>query len=143
MKVDWRKQLSKFYTKQVEKYGLGTFEGQEEMRQDILWDFETCKSEIEKNVHGKKVEHFCFPWFIGSETAIELARQAGFRSLYWGVLPDRKCNSPHDNPLRIVRIEDRFLHLLPGDGRRTLPQVVSEKVSKYLPIFKKRLQNAK
>ncbi|KAA3612258.1 MAG: polysaccharide deacetylase [Calditrichaeota bacterium] len=143
MRVDWRQQLNRFYRKQVEKFGLGTYESQDELNADILQDLKKCKSVIEKNISGKKVDQFCYPWFIGSDIACDLARDAGFRTQYWGVLPGRKCNSPYDSPLRVVRIEDRFLHLLPGVGRRSLPQIISEKVTKNLPIFKKRLQNSR
>ncbi len=141
MRVDWRQQLAKFYKKQVEKFGLGIYESRDEMKANILQDFQDCKSVIEKNISGKKVDQFCYPWFIGSDLAGELGRQAGFTTQYWGVLPGRKCNTPNDSPLKVVRIEDRFLHLLPGVGRRSLPQIISEKVTKNLPIFKKRLRS--
>ena len=141
MRVDWRQQLSKFHKKQIEKFGLGTYESSDEMKAAILQDFKDCKSTIEKNIPGKKVNQFCYPWFIGSDIACELGKQAGFNTQYWGVWPGRKFKTPKDSPFKVVRIEDRFLSLLPGVGRRSLPQIISEKVTKNLPIFKKRLRN--
>ncbi len=136
---DWRKELLEVHRNASKSNGQTRFESTEETRETIFQDFAECKRQIEENIPGKKVEHFCFPWFIGSNVAVEMAQKAGFQALYWGILNVRRTNRPGDDPLRVMRVEDRYLERLPGDGRKSLREILAGKINTNLPLFRKRL----
>lgn len=129
----WRKELTAFYNNEVGSGTEGRYETPIELRQAIYEDLVTCRAIIEKRLN-KKVEHFCFPWFIGSEAAMESAVKAGYKGLYWGLRSDTKINLPGGDPLRFVRLEDRFIFRLPGRGRKTITELLLEKASLNLPL---------
>lgn len=135
---DWRKQLAALHKSEAAST-RGRYESDVEMQQAIYNDFARSKAIIERHLSGKSVEHFCFPWFIGSPMAMEAAAANGFKALYWGILPDVRCNRPGNDPAKIVRLEDRYIYRLPGEGRVPLRTLLAEKVGTYLPLFKRRL----
>ncbi len=139
---NWRKQLAQVQRAARKRHGEGYFETEEEARAAVFDDLSACKSAIESRLEGKTVKHFCFPWFIGSQRAVLAAQEAGYQALYWGILRDRRSNRPGDDPLRIMRLEDRFIFTLPGTGRKTFTDVIKDKFVRYMPIFSKRLQSA-
>jgi peptidoglycan/xylan/chitin deacetylase (PgdA/CDA1 family) len=90
--------------------------------------------EILGNRLKKSVEHLAFPKFFGTEEALRIGQACGYRSFWWGTLPHRPGNSPGDSPLRVVRLEAQFLRRLPGDNRRPLSSVLSDR---YLESFQR------
>ena len=85
------------------------------------------------------MQHFCFPWFIGSDVAVRCAREAGYEVLYWGILADTRTNRPGNDPLKIMRLEDQYIYRLPGKGRMPLRALLGEKVKANLPGLASRL----
>lgn len=138
-KPGWRKQLAAVYRREVEKNGRGAFESPQAMYADILQDFKTCKQAIEARLEKKTVQHFCFPWFIGSDIAVRAAREAGFTALYWGIRREKRSNRVGDDPLYISRLEDRYIYRLPGKGRKPLADILSAKIRANVPRFRERL----
>ncbi len=136
----WRRELSRFHRAQRRRYGDGRFESKEEMYRALLGDLRSCRDAIEQRLDGKRVRHFCFPWFIGSEPAVQAAQEAGYEALYWGLRRELRINRPGSNPLYIVRLEDRFLFRLPGEGRRSLRDILQEKLTRNLPLWKSRIR---
>lgn len=130
---DWRKRLTRFYRREKSKKAGGTYETEEEMRDAIFAELSECKEVIERQLSGATVDHFCFPWFTGSDIAVKEAKRAGYRALYWGMRDDVEANRPGGDPLRIVRLENRYIYRLPGEGRKALSRLVADKVRANLP----------
>lgn len=131
----WRKQLYAFYRREARRFPPGTVESPAEMRATLFNDLLGCKSVLEQKFPDHRVEHFCFPWFIGSALAVELAARAGYKMLYWGIRSDTRINRPGSDAQKIVRLEDRYIFRLPGEGRRPLRALLSEKIGQNLPAF--------
>lgn len=128
----WRRRLTRFYQDEKENGAPGGYETEAETRQAIFDDLEECKAAIEQELRGSTVKHFCFPWFTGSQVAVEQAQRAGYEALYWGFLDDVEANRPGGDPLRIVRLQNRYLYRLPGAGRKPLSNIIGSKLYNML-----------
>lgn len=76
---------------------VGWLETDEEREKAIFEDLES-KSIIEQHLEGKVVRHLCYPWWEGSELALNLSKKAGNVSNFWGCLPNRRINKVGDDP---------------------------------------------
>lgn len=132
---NWRKKLSRFYRKEKAKRGPGTYETEKEMEKAILSELVESKEAIEQQLPGADVDHFCFPWFAGSDIAVRKAKEAGYRALHWGLLDDAETNRPGGNPLYIARLENKYIYRLPGRGRRSLSELLYEKIKMNLGVW--------
>lgn len=92
----------------------------------VAEDFVLSKSTIEQNLN-KQVRHLCFVKYQGSERAVEIGRECGFDSFWWGYLPSHSGNQPGQCPSRIARVEACFLRRLPGTGRIKLGDILKER----------------
>lgn len=127
----WRKKLINLILDYREKYGdSGYFEGEEELRKNLYDELLESKLTIERKLPGKVINHFCYPWWEGSDIAVEMSKKAGYLTNFWGVLPRRRTNRCGDDPYRIARLlSDDYIFRLPGDGRDSLLRVIGEKLS--------------
>lgn len=126
-KPKWRKELESFYSKMNIKYGRGTFQKFEERLSDIKKDLLISKKTIEDHLN-KTVKHLCLPWFQGNELSVELSKEIGYSSIYWGIKKMQSINYIGDDPLYIKRINDNYIFSLPGKNRKSLPQQVINKI---------------
>lgn len=125
----WRRRLRRLVEAYKKDFGeKGYYESPEELRESISWDLVESKRLIQEKVPGHNVEHLCFPFFTGSDLASKLSRQAGYVCNYWGILEDRCANKPGDDPFRILRVGEEFVFRLPGAGRKSLLEVVGQKL---------------
>lgn len=76
--------------------------------------------------------HLSLPYGRAREAVVELARTAGFESVFWSRRDDRAANRPGDDPYRIVRQKHDFVRRLPGSGRRSRLGVLATKVKRRL-----------
>jgi hypothetical protein len=105
----------------------GCFETAEEREKALSQELDGSKRRIEEKLPGHRVRHFCYPWWSGCGAAMELSKKIGYATNFLGILPDRRTNSPGDDPYRIVRLLDDYLFRLPGDGRRSLISILAER----------------
>ena len=96
---------------------MGDFETPEEMLSAVRRELTESKKLLEDNLVGNHVRHFCYPWFVGSDMADNLASEAGYRTVHYGL--SINCRKPQTSgaPLRVRRISEEFLFRLPGTGR--------------------------
>ena len=128
---NWRKRMEAFYQSvRRSKSPSETFETKEEQEENIYAELLKSKNAIERRLN-KSVEHLCYPWFIGSRIAIKQSIRAGYKTNFWGYIPGVRENVTGSDRFRIVRLEDRFIFRLPGDGRKPLPQIMGEKIKAY------------
>lgn len=142
-RFDWRKKLQNivdnYYKKQKSYEGL--YETDNEQKESIFNEFRDSKLLIENKLPDKSVNHFCYPWWEGSELASAISKEAGYLSNFWGVFHEKRTNKMADNPYKISRIlSEDFIYRLPGHGRKTLSKIIFEKFSsKYNQISDKLL----
>ncbi len=103
------------------------------MQEDLL----LAKSTLEERL-GSSVRHLAFPRYDGTDEAIAMGRELGYRGFWWGVLPGRPTNRPGDTPERIVRISGEFLRRLPGQGRVSLAGILKARYGRNFQRWTKR-----
>jgi len=122
----WRKELKTIF-RNWPSNKMGRFETSEEMESAIAWEFTESKDLLEKRLGSKKIRHFCYPWFTGSDQADRQARQAGYHSLHYGVhATDKKDKSPR----KIRRISEEYLFRLPGNGNKSFSSIWISKMKR-------------
>ena len=138
---NWRKKLFTFVEDYRKKFGdSGYFENEEQFKQNIFTELKESKFAIEKKLNGKTVNHFCYPWWIGSEVASKISKEAGYLTNFWGTLSDRRANKQGDSPYRITRLlSDDFIFRLPGKGRKSLVKIIQGKFSLNQKRMKEKL----
>jgi hypothetical protein len=129
---DWRQQLMKVYQQARQN---GEFEKRNEQAQTIWQDLQQAKQMIEARLPGKTVDQLCYPWFLGSDLAVEQSRRAGYRVNYWGIVPQRQSNRAGDDLFYAPRLEDHYIYRLPGEGRKSLKEILNTKIQANLPRF--------
>lgn len=129
---DWRRQLGQVYQRARQN---GEFEKRDEQTQTIWQDLQQAKQMIEARLPGKKVDQLCYPWFLGSDLAVEQSCRAGYRVNYWGIVPERTSNHAGDDLFYVPRIEDHYIYRLPGEGRKGLREILNTKIQVSLPRF--------
>jgi len=96
-------------------------------REDLAASQATLRSELRLPQAGR---HLCLPFTVGSDAAVEEARALGFATVFWGVSPRRRGNSPGSDPMASVRLKNDFIWRLPGVGRRSLAALYFEKFTR-------------
>ena len=139
----WRRELRRVL---AHARGVGTdngrFESEENMREAIYQDLLDSRRTIEAKLSGHNVTHLCYPYYVGSDLAVEVSRQAGYVANYWGFVEGCNANRPGDDPFRIVRIDERFLFRLPGQGRKTLSRILVSNLTRDSGQFLRRLRSS-
>ncbi len=101
-------------------------------------DLRLSKAELESRLN-KTAQHMAFPQYNGTDDAIRVARELGYRGFWWGVLPGRSLNrpaipnspgSPDDCANHIVRVSGEFVRRLPGQGRAAMGSLLWLRYSK-------------
>lgn len=136
----WRRQLMEKYRLLTDQYALrGRMETDIERRLALLYEFDTSRRLLEERLQ-KKVRHFCYPWFEGSDISDKIATGCGYRTFFYGLrVSENKlfANIHPCRPSRIARISEEYLFCLPGKGQKTPQQVFLDK----LPGLKERLRH--
>ena len=132
---DWRTRLQTFYQNARPAHNRDCWETVEDYNKDISQDLQQSKQIIEERLSGKSVTQLCFPWFMGSEIAVRAARESGYSVNYWGIVPQRPTNRQFQDPYHVPRLEDRYLWRLPGEGRKSLREILQTKFTKHLPAL--------
>lgn len=110
------------------------FETESEQIEAMQHSLLHSKREIEEHLPGKAVRHLCFPWHRYCISALCLAKQAGYLSVFGDINSQKRYpdwNSPYrvqrvlptnefgDDPYQITRIDarDNMILSLPGEKR--------------------------
>jgi peptidoglycan/xylan/chitin deacetylase (PgdA/CDA1 family) len=116
---NWRTELESIYRKRP-CGSLGEYETSEEMEVAARRELFQSKEILEQRFPGKKVLHFAYPWFGGSDMADRLAAETGYRMVYYGKSINSRRTNNNRIPLRIRRISEKYVCRLPGEGRQPL-----------------------
>ncbi|HEX7974179.1 MAG TPA: polysaccharide deacetylase family protein [Anaerolineales bacterium] len=125
----WRKMLKNFsddYSKQ--NGNSGRFLTFQERAAEVRRDLAESKTVIEARL-GKPVQHLCYPWYAGSEIAVQISKEVGYSCNYWGILGRRAVNRIGGDPYHLARMNDNYIYSLPGKGRTALYELLIQKMN--------------
>jgi Polysaccharide deacetylase len=94
----------------------------------LIDDLAMSRKLIESRLAGLAVNQLAFPQYVGTAAAVEVAKSLGFLACYWGLTPGRALNKTGDSPFHICRVNDEFIRRLPGSGRISVREMVSERL---------------
>lgn len=117
---------------------LGGFLSKDAALAEIARSLRTSREIIRERLDGAPVEHLCYPYTIGSTASARLSREAGYKSNFWGLLPENPINRRGDDPFRITRLKGDFVQRLPGRGRKGLGGIFFDKINRRLsgrPVY--------
>jgi peptidoglycan/xylan/chitin deacetylase (PgdA/CDA1 family) len=135
-KKSWKKEIRKFMTESSnpEKY----FYLEPNSQKDVYEDLKKAREIIQGKLDNNAGNHLCLPWTIGNNETINVLKELGIKSCFWGVLKQKKINKPGDDPYFISRIKNDFIFRLPGKGRKKLFSIYNYKLKRRIskePIF--------
>jgi hypothetical protein len=135
----WRSELDRLVTDwQAEHGARGTVEAPAALHEAMVDDLRRARQMIEEHLPGHRVRHLCLPYTIGSAQTVRAARDAGYATCFWGVLPDRKSNRLGEDPYRCPRLKADYIFRLPGRGRRSLAAILAGKLRRRVsggPVY--------
>lgn len=122
---DWRKTLNERYLTFQDAERGRSISG-EEYQGEVAEELKCAKEIIEKKLPGKKVRHFCFPWYEVSRKSLSTAEKCGYNSAFLGVdaYLITKIQLPSDIKI-IQRISEKYIFLLPGKGKKNFFEILS------------------
>lgn len=123
---DWRVELSRLAARCASAHA-GHFEAGSERRSAIAAELSESRRQLEARLPGKRVRHFCFPWFRVSAATAAAALDAGYESIHVGATPGFRAPRGARHPQVITRLQQEFLRSLPGDGGYGLWGVLAQK----------------
>ena len=129
----WRGVLEK-KVRIMEKNMANTgYESQKDLEDAIRFELVQSKYLLESMLSNKKVEHFCYPWFQGSPLTDRIARESGYKALFYGLIPLSKHKVP-SMAIKIRRISEEYIFCLPGKDRSSYWSILSEKLKKKMSV---------
>jgi peptidoglycan/xylan/chitin deacetylase (PgdA/CDA1 family) len=132
------RELRRTYDTAVAAHGAGRFDTPDEIAAAVRDDVERSRLLVDDALGSATCRHLCYPYTEGSQAAVALSREAGFVSNFWGLVHGRRGNRRGDDPFHIARLKGDYVHRLPGDGRRSLPAIMTAKFRRRLtggPIY--------
>lgn len=128
--TNWRLEIKKIVSDKAEMTKYFTFEqnSMHDVKQDLMIARQIIQSKLDQNAGN----HLCLPWTIGNETTINICKEIGIKSCFWGVLENKKINKAADDPFFICRLKNDFICRLPGKGRKSLNSIYLYKIKRRL-----------
>jgi peptidoglycan/xylan/chitin deacetylase (PgdA/CDA1 family) len=125
---DWRARLRRL----VDHRPIGgRWETAEQREAALRHELAEARRLIEERTN-RPVLHICYPWHAAGPTAQRLARETGYRTAFMGKVPGTPITLTGGDPMRIARIGEDYVELLPGRGRADLGQVLRQKWQRRL-----------
>ena len=126
---NWRERLLRLYRSRSSVL-RGEIMSSAEFTALVASEFELSRAEFTTNL-GYTPTSIAYPWMLGSQHSLELARRAGFRSAF-GVALDYRRARRRDLPLpSFGRLRSDWLPLLPGRGRASFLAIAARKLATF------------
>jgi peptidoglycan/xylan/chitin deacetylase (PgdA/CDA1 family) len=120
---DWQARLRRV----VDRRPLpGRYETAAERESAVRRELAEAKRAIEERT-GRPVLHLCYPWHAAGPTASRLAKETGHRMAFVGKVRGTPLSMPGGDPMKIARIGEDYVELLPGRGRADLRSILRRK----------------
>lgn len=131
-RFNWRGELYRKSHSLIEDGRIQTeYETPQQTERAIRLELLYSRELLEKRLPGKTIQHLCYPWFQGSSLADRIAGECGYRSVFYGLEAGEANDKLQESPLRIRRVSEEYLFCLPGQGRRSISSVWTEKISRF------------
>ncbi len=126
----WKEEIKKLVEKNTENsdYFVDLANSKERTEKDL--DF--ARKEIQNRLGSEAGNHLCLPWTKGNENTIEICKELSIKSVFWGVIKNKKINKPNDDPYYITRLKNDFILRLPGKGRKNLLSIYKDKIARRI-----------
>ena len=108
------------------------FEFTSDSKNDVSEDLANAREIIQNKLDKDAGNHLCLPWTIGNDETINIVKDLGIKSCFWGALPIRRNYNFSRNPFFISRIKNDFIFRLPGKDRKSLPSIYSYKLKRRM-----------
>lgn len=113
----WRNELDLFARRTFRSFaGDARYEAPDERCEAIRTDLASAKRILEHNLEGKRIRHFCFPWFTGSDLSVRISGDMGYVTNFWGGLVPTFAKN-RSEPMAVPRLNPLYIWRLPGKGR--------------------------
>jgi hypothetical protein len=99
---------------------------------DVLEDLKIARELIQSRLDNTAGNHLCLPWTKGNGITVNICKELGIKSCFWGVLENKKIIKPGDDPFYISRIKNDFIFRLPGIGRKSFYSIYKSKMIRRL-----------
>jgi hypothetical protein len=104
------------------------FETPEEVRAAVRFDLAEARRMLKERA-SVEANALCFPWHVDSPLAREVAAEVGYAAAFVGKASNGPAISRAGSDLfAIARVGEDYVERLPGEGRRSLLSVLSEKL---------------
>lgn len=101
-------------------------------KQDVLQDLKIARGIIQNKLDNNAGNHLCLPWTIGNTETVNILKELGIKSCFWGVLPNKKINKPGDDPYYVPRVKNDFVFRLPGIDRKSPFSIYNYKMKRRI-----------
>ena len=128
--INWKRKISDFVKKEANNKKFIFY--LENSVKDVYEDLKLAREKIQKHLDNDAGNHLCLPWTRGSDKTVEICKELGIKSCFWGVLDGKKINKSGDDPYFISRIKNDFIFRLPGRGRASLISIYKHKIKRRL-----------
>ena len=126
---DWVGQLHRLYTSRSSVL-QGEFMTEVAFNNLVASEFERTRADFLTHL-GYAPSCVAYPWMLGSQRSLELARQHGFRCAF-GVAVDYRRARDRRHPLTVFgRLKSDWLPLLPGKGRASFLRLAARKAAAF------------
>ena len=103
---------------------------QEDFSELVRSEFTLSRTAFEREL-GRAPGAFAYPWRLGSARSLVYAAEAGIEAAF-GVALDRRRIQRLQSPVRLFsRLKADWLRCLPGEPRRTLWQLLPNKLARF------------
>ena len=111
----WRRRLQSL----VDGLSKGTApESDEEQQHAINEELDRSRSELNARLGTRTVNHVCLPWGVSGQKAATALKRLGFATAFANRFPGLHAVRRGDDPHWLKRLPNRYIHRLPGRGRR-------------------------
>ncbi len=96
----------------------GEREAEGDRRRAIYAEIDAGRAVLCDRLRTRSIRHLCFPWGVAGVVAREAARATGFRTAFSERLFGLRAVKSGDDPLRLMRLNAKFVTRLPRRQRR-------------------------
>ncbi len=106
----------------------GRFADPAEMRALVTSELEQSR-DLFRRFMGYAPRFLAYPWMMGSQLSLELARDFGFRCIFGVALDYARARRPNLPVRAFGRLKADWLRLLPGSGRSSFLKIAAGKIA--------------
>ena len=128
-KKNWHQQLQHFVVEYKQQHPLhDKYESDDEQGTAIQEELLFSKQLIEKNLPGKRVQYFSYPWNQSGQLAEIQLNECGYVTDFGGLQTKQTANNESSKYYYINRVSGDFIKRLSGKGRKLFATILLSKM---------------